>query len=67
MASPEWGFRFRAHPHARKKAGWLNCRVYDRGSTNGTFVNGVRVTERALDHGTTVRIGSTDLRFLVQQ
>jgi hypothetical protein len=43
-----------------------NCWVYDRGSTNGTFVNGVRVTERALDHGTTVRIGSTELRFLVQ-
>jgi diacylglycerol kinase family enzyme len=30
VASPEWGFRFRAHPHARKKAGWLNVRVYDR-------------------------------------
>ncbi len=43
-----------------------NCRLYDSGSTNGTFVNGVRVTEYVLEHGTTVRIGSTDLRFLAQ-
>ena len=43
-----------------------NCRLYDRGSTNGTFVNGVRVTEVALDHGMSVRIGSTELRFLAQ-
>ena len=43
-----------------------NCRLYDRGSTNGTFVNGVRVTEVALDHGMSLRIGSTELRFLAQ-
>lgn len=43
-----------------------NCRVFDRGSTNGTFVNGVRVTEQALGHGVTVRIGATDFRFLAQ-
>ncbi|MBA3391064.1 MAG: FHA domain-containing protein [Deltaproteobacteria bacterium] len=43
-----------------------NCRLYDSGSTNGTFVNGVRVTEYVLEHGTTVRVGSTDLRFLAQ-
>lgn len=43
-----------------------NCRLYDRGSTNGTFVNGVRVNEVALDHGMSVRIGSTELRFLAQ-
>ena len=43
-----------------------NCRLYDRNSTNGTFVNGVRVTEVALDHGMSVRIGSTELRFLAQ-
>ncbi|MDQ3370929.1 MAG: FHA domain-containing protein, partial [Myxococcota bacterium] len=41
-----------------------NCRLYDQGSTNGTFVNGVRVTEYVLEHGTTLRIGSTELRFL---
>lgn len=43
-----------------------NCRVYDRGSTNGTFVNGQRVTEYVLEHGMAVRIGSTELRFLAQ-
>ena len=43
-----------------------NCRLYDLGSTNGTFVNGVRVTEHALEHGVTIRIGSTELRFLAQ-
>jgi hypothetical protein len=41
-------------------------RLYDRNSTNGTFVNGVRVNEVALDHGMSVRIGSTELRFLAQ-
>jgi len=43
-----------------------NCWIADLGSTNGTFVNGVRVTQKPLDHGVTVRIGSTDLRFLAE-
>jgi hypothetical protein len=43
-----------------------SCRLYDRNSTNGTYVNGVRVTEVVLDHGMSVRIGSTELRFLAQ-
>ena len=43
-----------------------NCRIYDQGSTNGTFVNGVRVTEYVLEHGVSMRIGSTELRFLAQ-
>jgi hypothetical protein len=43
-----------------------NCRLYDRNSTNGTFANGVRVTEVVLDHGMSLRIGSTELRFLAQ-
>ncbi|HEY5936918.1 MAG TPA: FHA domain-containing protein [Kofleriaceae bacterium] len=44
-----------------------NCRLYDMNSTNGTFVNGVRVTgEHILEHGNTVKIGSTELRFLAQ-
>lgn len=38
--------------------------VVDLGSTNGTFVNGVRVTQKMLDHGVSVRIGSTEIRFL---
>jgi pSer/pThr/pTyr-binding forkhead associated (FHA) protein len=38
--------------------------VEDVGSTNGTFVNGIRLTrERRLATGDIVRIGETDLRF----
>jgi hypothetical protein len=43
-----------------------NCKIYDRGSTNGTYVNGVRVAESALTHGITFRIGSTEMRFLAE-
>ena len=43
-----------------------NCRIYDRGSTNGTFVNDARITELPLEHGASIRIGSTELRFLAQ-
>nr|MBA3538666.1 FHA domain-containing protein [Deltaproteobacteria bacterium] len=43
-----------------------NCRLYDRGSTNGTLCNGVRVTEYVLQHGVVIQIGSTQLRFLAQ-
>jgi pSer/pThr/pTyr-binding forkhead associated (FHA) protein len=38
--------------------------VSDVGSTNGTFVNGVRVAKpRRLAPGDVVRVGSTDLRY----
>jgi FHA domain-containing protein len=38
--------------------------VEDIGSTNGTFVNGIRLTrERRLAPGDVVRVGETDLRF----
>lgn len=40
--------------------GWM---VYDRNSTNGTFSNGVRITHTRLDHGMTIRFGSTEVRF----
>ena len=43
-----------------------NCRIFDQQSTNGSFVNGVRITDYALENGVTVRIGATDLRFLAQ-
>lgn len=42
------------------------CKVYDRGSTNGTFVNGNQITEFPLQHGSSLRIGSTELRFLAE-
>jgi pSer/pThr/pTyr-binding forkhead associated (FHA) protein len=38
--------------------------IEDIGSTNGTFVNGIRLTrERKLTPGDVVRVGETDLRF----
>ncbi len=40
--------------------------LYDRGSTNGTYVDGNRVTDQVLTSGVTIRFGGTDLRFLVQ-
>jgi FHA domain len=44
----------------RRDGVWLE----DIGSTNGTFVNGIRLTrERRLAPGDVVRIGETDLRF----
>jgi hypothetical protein len=43
-----------------------NCRIYDRGSDNGTYVNGNRVKELALEHGAQIQIGHTVLRFLAQ-
>ena len=43
-----------------------NCRLYDNNSTNGVYVNGVRVADYALQHGVSMRIGSTELRFLAE-
>ena len=43
-----------------------SCRLFDYGSTNGTFVNGQRVQDIVLEHGATIKIGSTELRFLAQ-
>lgn len=37
----------------------------DMGSANGVFVNGVRVRESLLNDGDRVRIGNTELRFVV--
>jgi pSer/pThr/pTyr-binding forkhead associated (FHA) protein len=43
-----------------------NCKLYDRGSTNGTLLNGVPVTEAVLQNGVTIRIGGVEIRFLTQ-
>jgi pSer/pThr/pTyr-binding forkhead associated (FHA) protein len=37
--------------------------VEDNGSTNGTFVNGQRITRQELAPGDTILIGATALRF----
>ena len=50
--------------HARFEPRRDGVYVEDVGSTNGTFVNGIRLTrERRLATGDVVRIGETDLRF----
>ena len=50
--------------HARFEPRRDGVWVEDIGSTNGTFVNGIRLTrERRLAPGDVVRIGETDLRF----
>jgi hypothetical protein len=52
--------------HARFEPRRNGVYVEDVGSTNGTFVNGSRLTrERRLTPGDIVRIGQTDLRFEV--
>ena len=50
--------------HARFEPRRDGVWIEDIGSTNGTFVNGIRLTrERKLVPGDVVRIGETDLRF----
>ena len=62
----EDGFASGQHAMILMDAGG-NCMLRDQGSTNGTFVNGARIAaDIALIHGMTIRIGSTDLRFLAQ-
>jgi pSer/pThr/pTyr-binding forkhead associated (FHA) protein len=58
------GDTYASSHHARFEPRRDGVYVEDIGSTNGTFVNGIRVTrERRLAAGDVVRIGETDLRF----
>ena len=41
--------------------------VRDLGSTNGTFVNGVRVREAFLHSGCTVTLGQSEMQFFASQ
>jgi len=55
---------FSSGRHARFEPRRDGVYVEDIGSTNGTFVNGVRLTApKKLSSGDVVRIGETDLRF----
>jgi hypothetical protein len=50
--------------HARLEPRRDGVWIGDAGSTNGTYVNGVRVSEaRRLVPGDVIRVGETDLRF----
>jgi hypothetical protein len=60
LAGDEYASGRHARFESRPDGVWLE----DIGSTNGTFVNGIRLTrERRLVPGDVVRIGETDLRF----
>jgi pSer/pThr/pTyr-binding forkhead associated (FHA) protein len=57
------GDDFTSAKHARFEARRDGVWVEDLGSTNGTFVNGARVTTpRRLGKGDVVRVGKTDLK-----
>jgi hypothetical protein len=61
---PLEGDDFASVRHARFEPRRDGVWVEDIGSTNGTFVNGIRLEEpRRLAPGDVVRIGETDLRF----
>jgi hypothetical protein len=58
------GDEFASARHVRIEPRRDGVWVHDLGSTNGTYVNGIRVTrERRLAPGDVVRIGETDLRY----
>ena len=55
---------FTSSRHARIEPRRDGVWIEDVGSTNGTFVNGVRLTApRKLSSGDVIRVGETDLRF----
>ena len=57
------GDEFASAQHARVEARTDGVWVEDLGSTNGTFVNGARITTaRKLEEGDVLRVGQTDLR-----
>jgi len=58
------GDEFASARHVRFEPRRDGVWVQDLGSTNGTYVNGVRIIEaRRLAPGDVVRVGETDLRF----
>jgi pSer/pThr/pTyr-binding forkhead associated (FHA) protein len=63
---PLEGDEFASAQHARFESRRDGLWVEDIGSTNGTFVNGARVTRpRRLSKGDVVRVGQTDFRVEV--
>ena len=58
------GDEYASSRHARIEPRRDGIWVHDLGSTNGTYVNGVRIDRpRRLAPGDVVRVGDTDLRF----
>ncbi len=60
LEADEFASALHARLEPRRDGVWIE----DVGSTNGTFVNGVRLTKpQRLSSGDVIRIGETDLRF----
>jgi len=58
------GDEFASASHARVEGRSDGAWLVDRGSTNGTYVNGIRVDEpHRLEDGDVVRVGETQLRY----
>ncbi|HEX7317888.1 MAG TPA: sigma 54-interacting transcriptional regulator [Pyrinomonadaceae bacterium] len=51
--------------HALIRQEGEGCRLLDLESLNGTFVNGVPVSERVLEHGDQIAVGDVSLLFLL--
>lgn len=49
--------------HARLLIGHSNCEIIDEDSSNGTFVNGNRITSHCLVNGDKIQIGRFNLEF----
>ena len=60
LAEDEFASSAHARVEPRHDGAWL----VDRGSTNGTFVNGIRIdSPHRLQTGDLVRVGETQLRY----
>jgi pSer/pThr/pTyr-binding forkhead associated (FHA) protein len=57
------GDEFASSQHARIEPRQDGVWVEDLGSTNGTFLNGERITAERLQPGDVVRVGQTELRL----
>ena len=55
----------RGHAVIRFDAQRGEHRLFDEGSANGTWVNGVRIQEQPLYPGDSIRIGQTQFQFEV--
>ncbi|MGH8502560.1 MAG: diguanylate cyclase [Gammaproteobacteria bacterium] len=51
--------------HAKITHGADGWQVHDLGSTNGSYLNDVRITQHALQNGDLLKIGNTIFKFLV--
>lgn len=49
--------------HARVELRGATHVIVDEGSANGTYVNGVRITEQTLEQGDIIQIGSGSYRY----